>query len=196
MVGERGKLEPTFQFPDPTHSPRDFRTVRDAIGDLPSPPEDGSAHPLIPNHYREARLSKVNLKRIQRIPEGGGREFLPADLALPCHHRNGGVRHMDTYGRLAFDEPAVTLTARFDSFTRGRFGHPIEHRTITLREGARIQTFPDDFVFIGSREECARQIGNAVPPEMARILGTQIIKTLSGDLSERKTGLQLELLAM
>ncbi|MCX6923519.1 MAG: DNA cytosine methyltransferase [Verrucomicrobia bacterium] len=118
-------------------------------------------------------------------------------MALPCHQRTAGIRHVDTYGRLAFDQPSVTITARFDSFTRGRFGHPTEDRTITLREGARIQTFPDDFVFAGNREQCARQIGNAVPPEMARIIGNQIIKSLSGKTqSDRKSSIQLELSTM
>ena len=176
LVGERMRTEPRFKFPRPTH--KIFRTVRDAIGDLPSPPEDGSPHPSVPNHYRESRMSKINLQRLRFIPEGGGRESLPENLALPCHQKNPAVRHVDTYGRLTFDQPAVTITASFDSFTRGRFGHPTEDRTITLREGARIQTFPDDFVFSGNREECARQIGNAVPPLMAQIMGKQIIQAL------------------
>ena len=80
-------------------------------------------------------------------------------------------------GRLAWDEPSVTLTARFDSFTRGRFAHPIEDRSLTIREGARIQTFPDSFVFEGNREESARQVGNAVPPLLARRLGESILRT-------------------
>lgn len=197
LIGEYTEEEPKFRFPNPTHKIRDYRTVRDAIGDLPSPPEDGSPHLTIPNHYRESRMSKLNLERIRTIPEGGGRESLPANLTLECHQRNEKVRHVDTYGRLAFNQPAVTITARFDSFTRGRFGHPTEDRTITLREGARIQTFPDDFVFSGNREECARQIGNAVPPEMARILGQQIIRTLHGKtFSDRKTCIQSELSTM
>ncbi len=197
LVGECTTSKPKFCFPGPTHRPHQFRTVRHALAGLPSPPTDGSPHPSIPNHYGEARLSKLNLERIRHIPEGGGREFLPRRLALPCHERNLGVRHVDTYGRLAFDEPSVTITARFDSFTRGRFGHPAEHRTITLREGARIQTFPDDFVFSGNREECARQIGNAVPPEMARIIGEQIIKTNSGKAAvDRRPNIQFELSTM
>jgi DNA-cytosine methyltransferase len=194
LVGELGQESPKFRFPLPTWREKKFRTVRDAIGDLPSPPEDGSPHPTVPNHFRESRMSKRNLERIRAIPEGGGREFLPESLALPCHQKTPTVRHMDTYGRLSFDQPAVTITARFDSFTRGRFGHPLEDRTITLREGARIQTFPDDFVFYGTREQCARQIGNAVPPLIARILGEQIIRAVSGAaIVQRKTSIQREL---
>ena len=114
-------------------------SVRDAIGDLPSPPQDGSTHPLVPNHYREARLSAVNRERIRAVPEGGGREDLPLHLQLECH--KNGHRHLDTYGRMAWDKPAPTITARFDSFTRGRFGHPVENRSVTLREGALCRAF-------------------------------------------------------
>lgn len=150
-------------------------TVRDAIGDLPSPPEDGTVHPEFANHFREGRLAAINIERIKHVPQGGGREHLPDHLQLACHRNNKGHRHMDVYGRLAWDEPSVTLTARFDSFTRGRFGHPVENRSITIREGARIQTFPDWFHFCGSREDQARQVGNAVPPLLARKLGEAIM---------------------
>lgn len=165
---------PVFRFPVPVN-PHLRRTVRDAIGDLPSPPADGSPHQGVPNHYREANLSALNIERIKHVPQGGGREHLPEHLQLPCHRNNPSHRHMDVYGRLSWDAPAGTITAMFDSFTRGRFGHPEEHRSITLREGARLQTFPDDFVFEGSREECARQIGNAVPPLLAELLGRAVI---------------------
>lgn len=180
VIGEqpvRGRV--FFEFPRPTLAPDSYQTVRAAIGDLPSPPEDGKPHSQIANHYREARLSALNRERLVHIPPGGGREHLPSRLRLRCHQDTPGIRHVDTYGRLAWDEPAVTLTARFDSFTRGRFAHPEEHRTITLREGARIQTFPDDFMFIGNREQVARQIGNAVPPLLAKAIGLAISTALS-----------------
>lgn len=180
IVGERadeGRLY--FTFPAPRYLPTEYRTVRMAIGSLPSPPSDGSPHPSIWNHYREAKLSAKNLERLTYIPEGGGREDLPRRLALPCHTKNKKHRHLDVYGRLAWDSPAVTITARFDSFTRGRFGHPVENRTITLREGARLQSFPDDFQFIGNREQVARQIGNAVPPLLAKAIGENILDAIS-----------------
>ncbi len=80
---------------------------------------------------------------------------------------------------MEWDKPAPTITARFDSFSRGRFGHPVNDRTITLREGARLQTFPDDFIFMGSKVEVARQIGNAVPPLLAKVIASSIIKVLN-----------------
>ena len=178
LVGERTRdLLTHFSFPEATHK-KYHRTVRDAIGDLESPPIDGSQHPTIPNHYREARLSKLNLERIKHVPPGGGREDLPAHLQLNCHVKNPTHRHLDVYGRLDWDKPSATLTARFDSFTRGRFGHPVEHRSLTIREGARIQTFPDWVVFAGNREQGARQVGNAVPPLLAQRIGEAILLAL------------------
>ena len=177
-----GELSPNgrtcFQYPSPNTSPSEYQTVRQAIGDLPSPPADGSPHPGIPNHAREARLSALNIERLKHIPPGGGRQDLPEHLQLPCHINNPSHRHVDVYGRLEWDKPSGTITARFDSFTRGRFAHPVEHRSITLREGARLQTFPDDFHFEGNREEVAKQIGNAVPPLLAECLGRAIMKAL------------------
>jgi DNA (cytosine-5)-methyltransferase 1 len=177
LVGEHAPgLNTRFSFPAALGGKR--KTVRDAIGDLPSPPADGRPHPSYQGHYREGRLSAVNAERIRHVPEGGGREHLPEHLQLDCHKNNPGHRHMDVYGRLAWDEPSVTLTARFDSFTRGRFAHPREHRSLTVREGARIQTFPDTFHFEGNREEGARQVGNAVPPLLARRLGEAILQAV------------------
>lgn len=166
-----------FAWPEPTVSGEPL-TVAAALEGLPSPPKDGSPHPDIPNHYREARLSATNIERIRHVPPGGGREDLPPELRLKCHEN--GHRHLDTYGRLAWDRPSGTITARFDSFTRGRFGHPVEDRSITLREGARLQGFPDWFVFEGNREEGARLIGNAVPPPLGTAVGLAIKQALEG----------------
>lgn len=148
-------------------------TVWDAIGDLPTPPRTVGLcqDPL----HVQSRMSDLNRKRLALIPPGGGFEDLPEELRVDCH-RNGAskIGHRNVYGRLAPDEPAVTITARFDSFTRGKFAHPFENRNITLREGARLQTFPDEFIFTGSREEVAAQIGNAVPPMLATALASAV----------------------
>jgi DNA (cytosine-5)-methyltransferase 1 len=180
LIGEQvDHGRPGFVWPEPEFDARKWLTVGDAIGDLPPPPADGSPHPDVPNHYREAKLSAINLERLRHIPPGGGRECLPKHLQLPCHRNNPKHRHLDVYGRLEWDRPSGTLTARFDSFTRGKFAHPEEHRSITLREGARLQTFPDWFVFHGNREECAKQIGNAVPPRLAQAIGGRIAAALA-----------------
>jgi DNA (cytosine-5)-methyltransferase 1 len=178
LVGERADTFQNFHFPKGVLEPSEYRTVKTAIGDLPSPPLNGKPHIKISNHSREAKLSKLNLERLRHMPPGGGREDLPEHLQLPCHRNNPGHRHMEVYGRLAWGRPSGTITARFDSFTRGRFGHPTENRSLTLREGARLQTFPDSFVFVGNREEGAKQIGNAVPPLFAEVLGRAILRAL------------------
>lgn len=181
LIGQmNGVSSEQFQFPEPTTIQP--VTVREAIGDLPSPPEDGSKHPLVENHYRESRLSKLNIERIKHVPPGGGRDDLPPQLQLECH-KNTDHRHKDVYGRLHWDRPAGTITARFDSFTRGRFAHPVEHRSLTIREGARLQTFPDSFVFEGNREDQARQVGNAVPPRLAETLARSILGVLNAPKS-------------
>ena len=84
---------------------------------------------------------------------------------------------------MKWDDVAPTITARFDSFTRGKFGHPDQPRSISLREGALLQTFPLDYKFVGNKVDIARQIGNAVPPLLAEIIGKNII-----DIYERSHG--------
>jgi DNA (cytosine-5)-methyltransferase 1 len=154
---------------------QDPATVRSAIFDLMSRSEQE-----IPNHRADS-LSEINLLRIRSITEGQGRDSLPLDLQLDCHRENAGHRHLDTYGRMAWDKPSPTITARFDSFSRGRFGHPVLDRTITLREGARLQTFPDSFTFVGTKVSVAKQIGNAVPPLLARQVASSIKECLERD---------------
>ncbi|MEV4722667.1 DNA cytosine methyltransferase [Micromonospora humida] len=154
-------------------------TVGQAFADLPKPAPPGTHNPADPLHVN-SRLSPINAERLKHIPPGGGFMDLPVELRVNCH-RNGAdaIGHRAVYGRLHADKPAGVITARFDSFTRGRFAHPMEDRNITLREGARLQSFPDNFVFLGNREEIAAQIGNAVPPAVARSVGTAIIQHLS-----------------
>lgn len=167
-----------FSLPSP--QPGRQLSVMDAIGDLPPPAPAGSRVSSDPLHV-ESNLSPVNRRRLEMIPPGGGFEDLPAELRVPCH-RLGAARigHRGVYGRLHPDEPAGTITARFDSFTRGRFGHPSENRNLTLREGARLQSFPDEFIFLGNREEVAAQIGNAVPPQLAEA----VARTLADQLRQ------------
>lgn len=169
-----------FQIGAAVHTGRP-RTVWDAIGDLPSPPADPRAETTDALH-RRSRLSPLNLERLRQIPPGGGFEDLPVELRVDCHKAGADkIGHRNVYGRLAADQPAVTITGKFDSFTRGKFAHPYEDRNLTLREGARLQTFPDDFEFYGNREEIAAQIGNAVPPMVAEALARQLAAALDGD---------------
>lgn len=157
-------------------------TVWDAIGDLPAAAPPGTEGPSDPLHT-ESNMSPLNRARLALIPPGGGFEDLPVDMRVRCHARGAAaIGHRGVYGRLDPNQPAGTITARFDSFTRGRFAHPYEDRNITLREGARLQTFPDDHIFLGNREEIAAQIGNAVAPLLARRFG-DVVKHRLGESS-------------
>lgn len=170
---------PLFHIPEPTLGADNFVSVMEAIGDLPSPPADRS--PLAGDVlHRRTRLSELNQRRIELIPPGGGMEDLPEDMRVDCHKAGAAhIGHRYVYGRLAPDKPSSTITARFDSFTRGRFGHPVEPRNITLREGARLQSFPDSYRFVGTQAEIAAQIGNAVPPAMAEKMGAAAVRYLT-----------------
>lgn len=176
IIGERKDHEtPLFEYPTPI---KQKVTVRDTIAHLPEPPEDGSEHPIVSLHRRD-RLSAKNIARLQALKPGQGRDFLPPELLADCHKVSSNViGHRNVYGRMSWDDVSPTITARFDSFTRGMFGHPEQNRSISLREGAMLQTFPEDFIFVGNKVEVARQIGNAVPVAMAKVIGLQIIKCL------------------
>lgn len=190
---QRDKVR-TLSLPPTTHNAASYRTVQDAIGDLKAPPADYSSCSSDPLH-RRMRLAPQNLARLSAIPPGGGMMDLPVELRAACH-RNGADRigHRYVYGRLAADRPAGTITARFDSFTRGKFAHPSESRNISLREGARLQTFPDSFEFVGTQEDIAAQIGNAVPPLLAKALAEQIGRDLAGAVEACSVACQLPLL--
>lgn len=92
--------------------------------------------------------------------------------------------HSGAYGRLCWNEQASTITTRFDTPAGGRFIHPDEDRTLTPREAARIQSFPDDYVFYGDKRSISRQIGNAVPPKVSYFLARLIKSILAVENSE------------
>ncbi len=151
-------------------------TVKNAIGDLPHL-SSGEASDNDPLHF--ARKHKpIALKRFTYIKKNGGSRFdLPSELVLDCHKDHKG--HPDVYGRMTWDNVAPTLTTGCTDVTRGRFIHPRDDRAITLREAARIQTFPDNYQFRGCSQEIARQIGNAVPVELVRTIGDAIAEYLT-----------------
>jgi len=164
-----------IDLPNPTHGPetkRGYSTVEDWIRHFPSI-EAGEEHPDILNH-RAAKLSPLNLERIKATPVGGSRADWPSYLELDCHKNYNG--HVDVYGRMRWDAPATGLTTRCISLSNGRFGHPEQNRAISVREAAAIQTFPDDFVFTGSLNSQARQVGNAVPTKLAEAFGRHILE--------------------
>ena len=163
--------------PPKTHGPGTahpaYSTVRQWIGDLP-PIRAGETHATVPNH-RAMVLSPLNLERIRAIPEGGDRRSWPVRLRLRCHSE-GYNGHTDVYGRMHWGAPASGLTTRCISLSNGRFGHPEQDRAISVREAACLQTFPLDFLFYGSLAAMARQVGNAVPVEMAKVFGEAFVR--------------------
>jgi len=101
--------------------------------------------------------------------------------AIPTREASGGWRNKpkgttDVFGRLYWKRPAFTIRTEFYKPEKGRYLHPTEHRAITHHEAARIQGFPDDYKWVGSKVAIARQIGNAVPIPLARALGAHLAK--------------------
>ena len=160
-----------------------WRTVRDVISDLPLP-EGLSIRPVVPPldlHFGRSPRP-ISLKRYRAVPAEGMNRF---DLQRRARHltpacwirkTTGGT---DLFGRLWWDRPACTMRTEFFKPEKGRYLHPSQHRPITHREAARFQTFPDDFMFCGSKIDIAKQIGNAVPPLMASALAECISKLLT-----------------
>lgn len=177
VIGKRKDIKSSFHLPEP--SIKKIRTVGEALNGLPEPPEDFRDHPEFPNHQR-ARVTPANIHRFSFVPQGGGWQDIPFEYRLPCHQRanvkSGGWP--DVYGRLEWNGQCPTITGGFDSFSRGRYGHPLHDRPITPREAARLQGFPDDFVFLGTRGDVRSQIGNVVPPPLAEAIGLSILKCL------------------
>jgi DNA (cytosine-5)-methyltransferase 1 len=136
--------------------------------------------------HTAAALSKKNLRRIKGTPpDGGTRESWKnnSELQIPAYRGKDKI-FRDVYGRMSWNRPAPTITTRFKSFSNGRFGHPTENRAISLREGATLQTFPKQYYFFGTAESIiAKQIGNAVPPALAKRIGRHLLKLSA--ISER-----------
>lgn len=200
-----------LSFPAPTHFPaaageldlqgpgagaerRPYVTVREAISDLPSLSHGEGSSPVpyatdpdgeFQRRMREGsaeafdhvarELAPLQLERLQAIAPGQRMQDLPK--ALQTKQGYGGA-----YGRLEWDKPALTITTWVFHPGSGRFGHPVDDRTITMREAARLQSFSDSFRFAGSYNSKARQIGNAVPPLLAGALGAVLARQLDHHL--------------
>ena len=180
LVGIQKICNINFSWPHKNNN--QTKTVRECIAHLPPAPNDGSTHPDYPMH-RADKLSTKNLERIRTIVAGQAREDLPEKLLTNCHRLSSSkIGHRNVYGRMVWDDVSPTITAKFDSFTRGKFGHPEQDRSISLLEGSLLQTFPEDYIFLGNKVEAARQIGNAVPPLMGKAIGLAIIRALKNEL--------------
>ncbi len=163
-------------------------TVRDAIGDLPAldagQDYNAEVYPDAPqttyqammrhqsikivNHVARA-LSPIQFSRVRALYEGQDARDLPSELA-PKKHYSGA------YGRLYWDKPARTITRWVFHPGSGRFFHPTQDRTITIREAARLHSYPDDFHFLGTYIDMASQIGESVPPLLGKAIASSILQ--------------------
>jgi DNA-methyltransferase (dcm) len=158
---------------------QDKKTVWATIADLPEPPLGRPVDGRDKLHFAR-KHSHLNIQRLEKIPKNGGsRHSLPPELQLACHRGKKKSSFPDTYGRMHWHEVAPTLTTGCTDITRGRFAHPEQNRAITLREAARLQTFPDNYIFSGNSAQVSTQIGNAVPPKMMAEIAKSLLKALS-----------------
>jgi DNA (cytosine-5)-methyltransferase 1 len=169
-------------------------TVEDAISDLPSiipgrmngPVQYKSAalseyqrilrngDSSVRNHHT-GRLADVNLERLKHIPQGGSWRDIPHELLPAGLKRARRSDHTKRYGRLDPEGQCSTILTKCDPHW-GCFFHPYEDRTISVREAARFQSFPDHFEFLGGMTEQYKQVGNAVPPLLAKAIGEAIVE--------------------
>lgn len=179
------KLGDTF----PLNFPRiqRVRTVRDAIGHLPALAA-GEAHPDDPMHLCPS-MNAHSLARLRAIPKNGGSwTDIPEELAhlrIPSMNVEKPGSFPDIYGRLAWNRPAPTVTRECSHPGNGRYCHPEQDRLLTVREMSLIQGFPEDYYFIGSLSFKYRQIGDAVPPLVSRM----IAEVVSADAHGRQANL-------
>jgi DNA (cytosine-5)-methyltransferase 1 len=167
MVGINKSLNKKFSVPEPTHIKK-YTSVKNTLEKYPIP--DTAAN------NEKTMQSKTVIERLKLIEPGKNiwQTELPEHLQLNVK----GAKLSQIYRRLHPDEPSYTITGSGGGGTHGY--HYSEPRALTNRERARIQTFPDDFIFLGKKESVRRQIGMAVSPDMAHIIFEAVLKTLTG----------------
>jgi DNA (cytosine-5)-methyltransferase 1 len=184
LVGS--KLNCNFEYPKHTHGKnlKDIITLRDAISDLPIIGNGGSGEVYLCDPESDyQKMMRRNMKKIydhnstknsqhlvdimDALPDGGTPKDIPKKLRPTSGFGN-------TYSRLWWDKPCTTITRNFGVPSSSRCIHPKDSRALTTREGARIQSFPDDFKFYGSRASKNLQIGNAVPPILSKELAEAV----------------------
>lgn len=165
-----------------THEKDKYPTVRQYIENLP--PVNAGETCVNDLLHRTARLSELNLRRIRSSRPGGSWKDWDINLRTDCHRRESGATYTSVYARMEWDKIAPTMTTQFYCFGTGRYGHPEQDRALTLREGALLQTFPQDYKFVPDGGDVliktiARHIGNAVPVRLGQIIGQSILQHLA-----------------
>lgn len=118
-------------------------------------------------NHKASNHAEIAIKKLAMIPPEKGKECLPKEML-------GKQQFNSTWGRLKWDEPSPTIDTRFDAASNGTNNHPFLHRAITPREAARLQSFDDSYIFYGTKVAIRTQIGNAVPPLMAKAIADKI----------------------
>jgi len=155
-----------------------------SLGNLPRIPISGTAF-----NHEPPSLSALDMDMIRSVPEGGNWQQIP--LTIPSKRlqqiremsAERGVVRTTYYGRLRRDQPAYTISTYFDRPGNGTHIHPVLDRTLTSREAARLQSFPDSYLFLGSPAAVRTQIGNAVPPLLAYAIGSRLSTFASRELT-------------
>jgi len=175
LASKLGKIEIIA----PTHPPSRYKTVREVIGKLEEIEDGGSSSK--DSLHRTWSLTSINKKRIRQSLPGGTWLDWDEELRAPCHRKKSGNTYSAVYGRMRWDEPSPTITTQFYSYGTGRFGHPVQDRALSLREGALLQTFPKYYDFIDPERpiyfsRIGTHIGNAVPVRLGIVIGRSIKK--------------------
>lgn len=168
-----------IKVPEPTHSKDNYITVEDTIKKM-QPLKAGQSSKTDPLH-RAKNISEINRQRIKQSKPGGTWRDWDKKLLPECYQKESGQTYSSVYGRMRWDGISPTITTQFFNYGSGRFGHPVQDRALSLREGALLQTFPDDYDFgeVRSMATVARHIGNAVPPILGELIGKTIKKHLN-----------------
>jgi DNA (cytosine-5)-methyltransferase 1 len=139
---------------------------------------------MFPGAFKSSQLhlgrrpTDLSLRRYRSIPPGGNRFDIPVHLQPACWRRHS-TGSADVMGRLRWDSPSVTIRTEFYKPEKGRYLHPTEHRPITHYEAALLQSFDDDYMWCGSKTAIGRQIGNAVPPRLAKAIASNLLTALA-----------------
>lgn len=163
-----------IKVPEKTNSKDNYVTVEEVIKKLPKI-RSGETDRTDPIH-RAKNLSPLNLERIkQSKPKGSWRDW--DEKLLPnCYRKKSGQTYTAVYGRMSWKDVSPTITTQFFNYGSGRFGHPKQDRGLSIREGALLQTFPENYDFGNeiSMTKTGRHIGNAVPPRLGFVIGKTI----------------------
>lgn len=177
-----------IQIPKPTHSRNGkgdllpWKTLKDTIWDSPSPITLSESRkqggPQNFNWHIVRDISEQNRLRLEHSSPGESRNKLPVHLRPKCH-QNVEDGFSNVYGRMTWDQPSVTVTAGCTTLSKGRFGHPEELRTISVREAAKLQTFPDDYIFDTEfMDKACSIVGNALPCNFAEIMSKACLDSI------------------